>query len=126
MRTFLFLIIALCCSAASGQSPAMPFRPDSALVTAPADTINPYATAQLSHLLIRAPEQTYGYMIFINGDLVVEQSSIPGLPGNKGFERPEDAGKVADLVMDKILKNEMPPSVTADEMKKLGIKVPSQ
>ena len=126
MRLFLFLILAVCCSAASGQAPAMPFQPDSTLVTAPADTINPYATAQLSHLLIVAPEHTYGYMIFINGDLVVEQTSMPGLPGNKGFERPEDAVKVAALVMDKIRKNEMPPSVTADEMKSLGIKIPSQ
>ena len=125
MRPFLFLILALCCSAASGQAPAMPFRPDSTLVTAPADTINPYATAQLSQLLIHAPEQTYGYMIFINGDLVVEQTSMPGLPGKKGFERPEDAAKVAALVIHKIRKNEMPPSVTADEIKNLGIKIPA-
>lgn len=126
MRSFLFLILALCCSAASGQAPAMPFRPDSTLVTAPADTINPYATAQLSHLLIVAPEQTYGYLIFINGDLVIEQTSMPGLPGTKGFESQQDAEKVAGLVIHKIRKNEMPPSVTADEIKKLGIKIPSQ
>ena len=126
MRPFFLLILAVCCLAASGQSPAMPFRPDSMFRKTAADTINPYATAQFSHLLIHAPEQTYGYLIFINGDLVVEQTSMPGLSGNKGFERQEDAAKVAGLVMEKIRRNDMPPSVTADEMKSLGVKIPSQ
>ncbi len=51
--------------------------------------------------------------------LFIHQQSVPGLPGNEGFKTKEAASKVATLVVSKIQKGEMPPSITLDEMKKL-------
>ena len=43
------------------------------------------------------------------------------MPGNEGFKTKADAEKVAQLVIDKIRKGEMPPTVTIKEMKKLKV-----
>lgn len=50
---------------------------------------------------------------------MIHQPAIPGIPGNEGFKTKEAAQKVADLVVNKIKKGEMPPSVTIEELKKL-------
>jgi hypothetical protein len=38
--------------------------------------------------------------------------NIPALPGNEGFSTREEAQTVAEFVVKKIRKNEMPPTVT--------------
>jgi hypothetical protein len=46
---------------------------------------------------------------------------LPHLPGNEGFTTKERAQKVADLVMKKIKNNEMPPTVTIEELSSMGV-----
>ena len=46
---------------------------------------------------------------------------MPGLPGNEGFKTKDGAVKVAELVISKIKMGEMPPSISIEEMKKLGV-----
>lgn len=75
----------------------------------------------LTFLLTRAPDSTFGYFIFKRGEMMIEQISIPGLQGLKGFSRLEDAEKTAGLVVEKIRKKEFPPSVTVADLKELGI-----
>ena len=53
--------------------------------------------------------------------MLIHQPVIPGLPGNKGFKTKPDAEKVAKLVIEKIRKGQMPPTVTTEEMKKLKV-----
>ena len=43
------------------------------------------------------------------------------MPGNEGFKTKADASKVAQLVIGKIKKGEMPPTVTIEEMQKLKV-----
>ena len=43
------------------------------------------------------------------------------MPGNEGFKTKADAEKVAQLVITKIKKGEMPPTVSVEEMKKLKV-----
>jgi hypothetical protein len=76
---------------------------------------------KLSYEIIDAPNHTYGYDVFADGKLLIHQTSIPALPGNEGFKTKADAEKVALLVIDKIRKGEMPPTVTIEEMKKLTV-----
>src|SRR6266567_3229174 len=78
-----------------------------------------YANTKLTYKIIDAPKHTYGYDVFADGRLMIHQSSAPALPGNQGFRTKEDAAKVALLVIDKIKKREMPPTISIDEMKKL-------
>jgi hypothetical protein len=82
---------------------------------------NPYAKAEITIKIISSVNKTFGYDIFINGQPVLHQPHIPALPGNKGFTTKERAQKVAEFVVKKIRKNNMPPTVTIDDLKKMGV-----
>ncbi len=77
--------------------------------------------SQLTYKIIDAPKHTYCYDVFADGRLMIHQTSVPALPNNEGFKTKEDATKVALLVIDKIRKGEMPPTISIDEMKKLNV-----
>lgn len=76
----------------------------------------------LAYKIIPAEQNTFGYDILENNRPLVHQPSIPGLPGNKGFNKRLDAEKCALLVISKINRNLMPPTVTRKELDSLKIK----
>ena len=80
-----------------------------------------YDTPRLTFTIIDAPNHTYGYDVFADGRLLIHQTSVPALPGNEGFQTKEEATKVALLVIEKINKGEMPPTISIDEMTKLNV-----
>ena len=82
---------------------------------------NPYANAQISTRIIPSVNNTFGYDILVNGKPLVHQPNIPGLPGNDGFTTKERARKVAEFVVKKIRKNEMPPTVTIEDLNNMGV-----
>jgi hypothetical protein len=82
---------------------------------------NPYAKAEITTKIIPSVNNTFGYDILLGGKPLVHQPSIPGLPGNEGFTTKEAAQSVADLVVKKIRNNEMPPTVTMENLKALGV-----
>jgi hypothetical protein len=51
----------------------------------------------------------------------VHQPNIPGLPGNEGFATEVKARTVADFVVKKIRNNEMPPTVTIEDLNAMGV-----
>ena len=57
----------------------------------------------------------------MNGKPLVHQPSIPAIPGNDGFTTKGRAQKVANFVVKKIRNNEMPPTVTIDDLNKLDV-----
>ena len=84
-----------------------------------ADTI---PTNKITYKIFAAADSTFGYDIFMEGRRFIHQTSIPGVAGNKGFRRKQDAEKVAALVADKLNRNIMPPSVTKHEMDSLKVR----
>jgi hypothetical protein len=82
---------------------------------------NPYANAKITIKIIPSIKKTFGYDILLNGKMLVHQPSIPALPGNEGFTTKEKARKVAEFVVKKIRKNEMPPTVTIDNLNSMGV-----
>jgi Domain of unknown function (DUF4907) len=84
-------------------------------------TASQFAITQFSYKIISAFNNTYCYDVLADGKILIHQPSIPGLPGNEGFKTKQDAEKVAKLIISKIKKGEMPPSVTLDELKKLKV-----
>ncbi len=80
-----------------------------------------YAEAQFGSLVTNVANQRYGYYIYIDGQVVIEQTTIPAIPGKNGFVTKEDAQKVADLAIAKIRKGNMPPTFTVEELKELKI-----
>jgi hypothetical protein len=65
-------------------------------------------------------ENGWGYNITVDNKLFIKQTEIPVVEGNKGFATEEDAAKVAQLVINKIAKNESP-AVKKEDLEKLGI-----
>ena len=80
-----------------------------------------YANTKLTCKIIDAPNHTSCYDVYADDRLLIHQTSIPAMAGNEGFKTKADAEKVAKLVMDKIKKGEMPPTVSVEEMKKLKV-----
>jgi len=89
------------------------------VVAVPAD--NPYSNADIKAVIIPSEKNTFGYDIYVYGAVLVHQPSRPGLPGNTGFATAENARKVAELVIKKIRNNELPPTVTIEELKELRV-----
>lgn len=102
----LFFMIAVFASGAWQKKPVASAK----TVTAPAFT----------YKIINAAGGTFGYDICQDAHLLIHQPSVPALPGNAGFKAKAGAEKVAGLVMKKINKGEMPPTVSLAEMKKLN------
>jgi hypothetical protein len=65
--------------------------------------------------------KTFGYDILLYERPLVHQQNIPGLPGNEGFTTRERAQTVAEFVVKKIRNNEMPPTVTIEDLNKMGV-----
>lgn len=101
------------------QAQQQPQQPDNNAAKFP--DAGAYANTKLMYKIIDAPGKTYGYDVFADGRLMIHQSSAPGLPGNEGFKIKADAEKVAQLVISKIKKGEMPPTVSTEELKELKV-----
>jgi hypothetical protein len=82
---------------------------------------NPYADAEITIKIIPAANKTFGYDILLYKRPLVHQPNIPGLPGNEGFTTKERAQQVAEFVVTKIKKNEMPPTVSIDDLNNMGV-----
>jgi len=80
-----------------------------------------HKNASYTYTIIPAVNKTWCYDIYMKKRLFIHQPSAPGLPGNEGFRTKADAEKVARLVIEKIKKGEMPPSINLEEMKKLKV-----
>lgn len=76
---------------------------------------------KLSYKIISAPNNTFGYDIYSEAKLLIHQPTIPAMPGNEGFSSKSQAIAIAELVLIKIKKGEMPPTVSKEEMKKLKV-----
>lgn len=66
-------------------------------------------------------ENGWGYQIFKGKKLLINQPTIPAVQGNKSFSSELDAIKVGDLVVNKLLQNQFPPTVSSEELISLGV-----
>jgi hypothetical protein len=74
-----------------------------------------------NYAIIHSDSIGFGYDIYVNHKLYIHQPHIPALSGERGFKSPEEATKVAELTITKLEKNILPPTVTTEELKQLGI-----
>lgn len=71
--------------------------------------------------IIKNTDHTFGYDITANGKLLIHQPNIPSLPGNKGFSTKRAATKSALLVISKLNKKIMPPTISRKEADSLAL-----
>ncbi|MEO6358224.1 MAG: DUF4907 domain-containing protein [Ferruginibacter sp.] len=76
-----------------------------------------------TYRIIASEGNTYGYEILVKNKVLIHQTNIPGMPGNKGFENKSEAEKVARLVIKKLQKGMMPPTIEKRELDSLRIKL---
>ena len=76
----------------------------------------------VNYKIITNTDRSYGYEIFVNSKLLVHQPVIPGRQGVSGFTRKADAKKVAILVVKKVQKGLIPPTIEIKELDSLRIK----
>ena len=116
MKQILLLFFITLVASVSGQIQSNP--PSDELIMHYGSNKN---NSDYSFKLITVQNKTWCYDIYKNKKLFIHQTSIPGLPGNAGFKSQSDAEKVARLVIEKLEKGEMPPTVTKDELNKLNV-----
>jgi hypothetical protein len=63
----------------------------------------------------------WGYEIIADGKVYIHQEFIPAIPGKHGFKSSEDAEKVGRKVVTKISAGQLPPTITVEELKEMGI-----
>jgi hypothetical protein len=63
----------------------------------------------------------WGYQILKKNKLIITQKQIPAIQGNFGFISEEESKLVANLVIQKMSNGEFPPSITIEELNRLGI-----
>ncbi|MFD2934006.1 DUF4907 domain-containing protein [Spirosoma flavum] len=79
---------------------------------------NPY------HVQVFATTGGWGYTILNNGKLLIHQPTIPGQPGIVGFATEAEAQRVGERVVEKIQQEKALPTLTNDELRQLGVKIP--
>lgn len=82
---------------------------------------NPDQQKDIKIAVFPSISNTFGYDILIDNNPYIHQPNIPGLQGNDGFKTKDQAMQIAELVAKKIRNNEIPPSVSIEELKKYGI-----
>jgi len=75
----------------------------------------------ISYKIFEVENKQFGYDIYVDGKMYIHQPHIPAIPGNKGFENKEDAIKVAELIINKIENNLIPPTTSKAELDSLGV-----
>ena len=113
--TLAALFLAICGTVAAQQ------RDTTATPAAAFPTADAHKDTKLTSRIIDAPNGTFGYEVLSDDKLFVRQTNVPGRPGNEGCRTREQAEKLSALVIQKIQRGEMPPTVTGDELKSLGL-----
>jgi hypothetical protein len=108
----LLTLLALGCGKKESETTAMAPAQESL----PADSAAVSSGQSYRYQIIEAPEKTFGYDVYRDDAMVIHQPHIPGMPGVKGFAREEQARKAADLMIEKMKKNEMPPTLSEQEI----------
>jgi hypothetical protein len=75
-----------------------------------------------SYKIIESFNKTFGYEIYADKKIMIKQNTIPGRQGNEGFATKKQAEIVAKIVTRKLQNGIMPPTITADELLKAGVK----
>ncbi len=66
------------------------------------------------------PNVGWGYSIFEGTKEIIHQPHIPAIQGNQGFATKEISERVAKEIIRKLDLGIMPPTLSVDEMQKLG------
>ncbi|MFD1140606.1 DUF4907 domain-containing protein [Larkinella insperata] len=65
----------------------------------------------------------WGYQIVSDGKTVIDQPTVPGRAGQRGFSSEQLARRVGECVVSKLRRGQFPPTLTPSELAQLGVLV---
>jgi hypothetical protein len=86
-----------------------------------ANTNKPPSKILYTYKILIQPNEKFGYVIYANEKKIIYQPVIPALKGTQGFRSAKDASAVAHIVIEKLKRSQMLPTVTVEELGKLKI-----
>jgi hypothetical protein len=116
MKQPLVILLVMFVFSTNGQSPGGKSNTETKVTEVVEQTSTNY-----KYKVLQLNNNTWVYDIYKDEKILIHQTSIPGMPGNDGFKNKTDAEKVARLVIEKLKKGEMPPTVSIEEMKNLKV-----
>lgn len=125
MRFFLIVPIAILfvyCSSQDTDGIELPV--DNALIiddSTLADSAETASIPSYSFESFETPGLGWGYKIFDNGTLFINQPHIPAIQGNKGFSTKEKAEITAQFAILKMEQGFVPPTISPEELDSLGV-----
>lgn len=86
----------------------------------------PVTTKDKMYVEVKTFETTngWGYEVYADGKLYIQQPFIPGIAGTHGFLSQQDALKAGNLILTKMRRQERFPVITKPELLALGIALP--
>jgi hypothetical protein len=63
----------------------------------------------------------WGYQLFKDGKLMIDQKHIPAIQGEQGFSSKENAEITGNYILQKIKNGEFPPTVSLQELDSLEV-----
>lgn len=108
----LFILLIISCSKTE-QQPATTKR----------TTQQPAETEKIIRIETFKIDNGWGYDIYLNNEKYIHQQHIPAVNGMHTFISEAEAYRVAELVVEKINNNLMPPTISIEELNYLNIVV---
>jgi hypothetical protein len=68
-----------------------------------------------------AVENGWGYRIYKQDTLFIEQPTIPGIIGNQGFHSEEKAKEIGVIITQKLKDGIFPPTISEEELRAHGV-----
>lgn len=117
--TYCFLIlVAFACNSETNSKKEVVIESDSLVVQSPAQD-----TASINYRLevLENENNEFGYQIFQNDVMFINQPIIPAIQGNHGFSTRERATITGNFVIEKMKQGFIPPTISIHELDSLGV-----
>ena len=101
--------------------PANASMPKDTLAKMPPSPENTDPNGNYSVKTLLKDDGSWGYQIFLNENMMINQHHIPGVSGLRGFINEEKARRAGDFVIWKIKNRGGQPRVTVQELDSLGV-----
>ncbi len=78
-------------------------------------------SAEWTFEVIPVSQDNWGYQLFQNGKMVINQTTIPSVQGNNGFDSAKKAERTAKYILTKLENGIFPPTVDRKELEELEV-----
>lgn len=90
-------------------------------VTIETKVIESIGTTKYSVSVYEVNNNEFGYDVLMNGKPYIHQPHMPAIGGNSGFSSKEKAEQAGNFVIQKLMNNIIPPTISVNELDSLGL-----